>query len=204
MGRKSCWCFGKKAEKEEGCYGRTGESLEQPGAAQQVRYYPALLGRPAAGFAQEGPSPRHLLPCVALAGSAEPPRAEALGYLWISFWIQTKGSLHQSIPLQEGGEPRYVWKLLAEKLNRIFGNHLTIHSILLLLWYCRTNWKWCVRQFGRGMFKVHITGGVLGRYVVCSVLMVWTVFFGINHLLPTDFLSLLPLKLVANISFVVK
>lgn len=45
------------------------------------------------------------------------------------------------------------------------------------------------------MFKVYITGGVWGRYVVHLVL---AVFFGINHLFPTDILKGLPLKLVAK------
>lgn len=46
-----------------------------------------------------------------------------------------------------------------------------------------------------------ITGGVWGKCVVHSVL---AVFFGINHLFPTDLLSLLPLNLVAMFSFFVR
>lgn len=72
MGRKGCGCFSEKAEEEEGRHGGVGESLEQPRTAKQVCHYPQVLGRPFAGLSQEGLAPRYLLPCLALAGFAEP------------------------------------------------------------------------------------------------------------------------------------
>lgn len=81
MGRKSCRRFGEKTEEKERGHGGTGEGLELPGAAEQLRDHPPLSGRPAAGFPPEGTASRHLLPCVALARSSEPPRTKTTGML---------------------------------------------------------------------------------------------------------------------------
>ena len=106
MGGEGGGCAGQEAQEEEGCHGGPGEGAEQPWAAQQVCHHPALAGRPAAGVPQERASSRHLLPRVALARPAIPPRAQAAGGVRVSVWLQAEGGLHQPLPLQAGGESR--------------------------------------------------------------------------------------------------
>lgn len=72
MGRKGRGCFSEKAEEEEGRHGGVGESFEQPGTAKQVCHYPQVFGRPPASLSQERLAARYILPCLALAGFAEP------------------------------------------------------------------------------------------------------------------------------------
>ena len=49
MGGEGGGLAGEEAEEEEGVHGGSGESVELPGSAQQVRHHPQELGRQASG-----------------------------------------------------------------------------------------------------------------------------------------------------------
>lgn len=67
-----------------------------------------ILGRPSPGLPQEGPSPCYLLPFVAMARPSQPPRAACHWGLWVCLSPQEGRSLHQPLPLPEGGDPRWA------------------------------------------------------------------------------------------------
>ena len=104
MGRKSRRFLSEEVKKEKRCHRRIGESVELPGAAQQVRHHSPQLGRPAAGFAQEGPASRHILQGLAVARSAVAPRTETAGNVRVPLLVETEGGVHQPVPLQKSRE----------------------------------------------------------------------------------------------------
>jgi hypothetical protein len=57
------------------------------------------------GVAQEGASPRDLLPGVEVAWPPVPSWAQAFGTLSVPVLCQTEGRLYQPVPLQESWEP---------------------------------------------------------------------------------------------------
>lgn len=52
------------------------------------------------GVTQKGPSPRHLLPRLAMAGPSVPPRAQSRAFLQLPIQLEAEGSLHQPLPLR--------------------------------------------------------------------------------------------------------
>ena len=98
----------EEVKEEERSHGWAGEGAQLPGAAQQVRDHPPLPGRAASSVPPQGAAPRHLLPGVALAGPAVPPRAEAAGVLRVPIRLQAERGVHQPLPLPPRGDARWV------------------------------------------------------------------------------------------------
>lgn len=85
-----------------------------------------ISGWPPAGVPQEGPSPRYLLPPVAMAGPSQPPRAACHWGLWVCLPPQEGWSLHQPLPLPEGGDPRW-----GKPVQRAFVSENVLHDCFI-------------------------------------------------------------------------
>lgn len=77
-------------------------------SSRQVCDDSPVAGRQVAGVPQEGSAPCHLLPGVALARPAVPPRAESPGLLRVPVRLQAEGHLRQPLPLQARGDSWYA------------------------------------------------------------------------------------------------
>ena len=76
MGREGHRFTREETKEAEGCVGGAGESSFSAHHSHKLRYHPQKLGRQASSLSQKGPSPCYLLPRMAVAGLAEPPRVE--------------------------------------------------------------------------------------------------------------------------------
>ena len=108
MGREGHRFTRKEAQEAEGVAGGAGEGPISAEHSDKVCDHPAESRRQTASVAQKGSPSRHLLPSVALARPAEPPRAEAAGAVRVCLQQKQQGSLHQSLPLPPSGDSGWV------------------------------------------------------------------------------------------------
>lgn len=113
MGRKSSRQLSEKTKKAQRRHRRTRACSLVPRHSQQVRHDTPQFRRSLTSLPPQGTPARYLLPRVALAGLAKPPRTQIARTLPIFIRVETKRSLHKPLPLQTRRKPGFAARFSA-------------------------------------------------------------------------------------------